>query len=110
MVVAIKNDIRWFEIAVQHALRMRVMDRLCDGARVCCGALRGEWSVADHLGECPPLHEIHGKVMVAVPFPGLMDADNVRMLQMSGGFRLAAKTQHILFAGELPCQNHFERN
>ena len=48
--------------------------------------------------------------MLAVMDTHVMDGDDVRMLEQSGGGNLTAEPLNDLLARELPRQNHFQRN
>jgi hypothetical protein len=48
--------------------------------------------------------------VLSIGLAGLVNADDIPVLKMSGGFRFASEPQHLLLARELPGQQHFQRN
>src|SRR6185503_14306036 len=104
------HDVRRLEIAVQHPLRMRVVNRLRNLARVPRRALRRQRTIANNVSERASPDVIHREVMMTIPLAGLVNADNVWMLKVSGGLGFAAEPKHFLFARELPRENHLQRD
>src|SRR6185503_1946585 len=107
-VLRIDDDIRWLEIAVQHALRVRIMNCLRNLACIFRRTLCRQWTIVNNVRERPSLDVIHREVMMSIALTRFVDANNVRMLQMRGGFGLAAEPEHFLFARELPRENHLQ--
>src|SRR5688572_23365047 len=64
----------------------------------------------ENVGQRPTLNEVHREVMVPIKLAGLVNANDIRVLQVCGGLRFAAEAEHLLFAGKLPRQDHLQRD
>src|SRR5262245_51520686 len=95
-----------FDIAVEDALGVGVMDGFGDGFDVLSGAPGREGLRADKLGEVLALDVIHGEVGLAFEQADFVDGDDVRVLEKTGGGGFGAEALGGLFSGEL--LNHFD--
>src|SRR5262245_59616765 len=64
--------------------------------------------VAHQVGEAAALDEVHGEIELSLMLADLVDGDNVRVLEVSGGTGLGVKALQVLLAGELPRKDHLE--
>ena len=106
----VQEDVRGFEVAVQHALAVRVVDGLGDLLDQYACLARGQWAIAHQLGQSLALDVIHREEGIALVLAHFVDGDDVGMLQARGGFGLRAKARYFRGAGEFARQNHFQRH
>ena len=62
------------------------------------------------MGQVFAGNEIHREVMLAVALPDFVNADDVRMPQAAGRFRLALKSPHVMGRSQPAGQNHLHRH
>ena len=79
-------------------------------AQVGGGLLRRQWTLTQAGRKGTPLHKFHGQIVLALDLTDVMDGHNVGMTQSGGRPCLALEALHGLFAGELPKEQHFERD
>ena len=76
--VALDEDVRRRQVAVDDALRVRVVERLADGRRVRGGlAPRQRQPMEGRAGEAPPVDELHDEKRLRVRLDVVVDADDV---------------------------------
>jgi hypothetical protein len=107
----VQEDVSGLEVAVEDAATVRVMhgpghggDEARDGVR---GGPVGHASVQRR--ERPPLDELHGEVVLSLVLADLVNGDDVRVVELGGRLRLAAKSVHLVCGGELSGEDHLQR-
>lgn len=85
-----REDVFRFDVAVNDAVLVRVVQSVGDFARDADGTVDGELALAlNALTERLAFHERHREVQSAVDGAGVEDAENVRMLQARSKHDLA---------------------
>ena len=110
LVVGVDEHIRWFEVAVQDALLMRVVDRFGNGLEILSRAPGRQRNVPHQGGQTGAIHEIHREIVLAGVDPDFMDRDDVRMVQHRRRRGLGAKTLHERLGRELAGEDHLHRH
>ncbi len=64
--------------------------------------------LAQHVGQGSPFHQPHAEIRPAVLFAGVVDSDDVRMVEEGGGTGLGLEAGQVLRRGELAAQDHLE--
>ena len=95
---------------MQNAALVRVGHGGGDGLQEFGGAARGERTVAQQHREVAALDVFHREVLLAFVFSDLVDADDIRMTQAGGGFRLGAEASHLLRRGQRGLKHPLHRH
>jgi hypothetical protein len=91
LICGVDQDVRRFEIAVEHAVLVCVFDRSSDAPDVGRGAFRRQRLFAHQFAKAGAFHIVHRKKRLAHMFTDFMNRHDVRMLQSCRGARLGAK-------------------
>jgi hypothetical protein len=91
LISPINQDILRFEIAMNDASLVSIVDSTGNLLNVHRRILSRERRVANNLLQISPLHIVHGEVMLTLAFPDLVDGHDVGMLELSRRFRLSTK-------------------
>jgi hypothetical protein len=108
--IEIDEHVRRLQVSMENAVLMRIMDRLGHGLDMLHGALRWQRLLAHAATRGPGLPHTPSKVMLAVFLADLVNADDVRVVQIAGGFRLCAEAAHELGIVEPRMKNHLHRH
>ncbi len=90
-----------------------VLVRVVDGARDRGDKARGRaWlhELAGFFPERPAVRELHAVERMSFAFAGLVNWQDVRMIEARDGFRFRAKTFHHPGRSRLFCEDHFYRD
>ena len=87
------------QVAMQGAALMGEVDRLGDDLDVTRRPLRRERPLRDEGRQVAAVDQVHREVVLALMLADLVDRDDIRVLQVGGGFRLAEKSSDLLRAG-----------
>ena len=89
-----EEHVRRLDVAVDHALAMRIVERVEDLAHQSDRIGRLEpLAPLEVLPEVAPGHVLHRDERRAVVLVEVVDRDDVRMIEASGGLRLAAESR-----------------
>ena len=110
LVERINEHVGRFEVAVQHAALMGIVDGLCDLFYVPRRLFGRQRSCAYEIGKIVPLDEIHREIGLAFRLAHFVDTDDVRMLETRRCLRLRTEPFDRRPAGELTGQDHLERH
>src|SRR5204863_83991 len=99
-----------FEVAVQHAALVGIVDGLRDLLHVARGPSGRQRPRAHKVGKIVPLNEIHCEIGLAFPFTYFVDTDDVWMLETRRCLRFGTEPFDGSPAGELAGQDHLERH
>ena len=110
LIVFINDNIGRFEVAVQDAVLMRVMNGSGNGFDVGGRTLRGQWTIPHDLGQRPTGHIVHREEVLAVVFADLVDGHNVRMLQTRNGLGFGLKAFDFGGSGQQARLDHLQRH
>ena len=102
----IDQDIGRFEVAVQNALLMGILNRFGQGLEIGRRPLGGEGASGLQLGKVGAFHKIHGKVADSLVLADLVNGHNVGVLQSGGRGGLGAEPADVFRAGELTGRKH----
>src|SRR5262245_59840971 len=62
------------------------------------------------VGQRSPVNQLHAEVMLAAVLADFIDRNDVRMIKPGGRFGFGVKTLYGGRRGQLPRENHFERD
>jgi len=91
LIVRVDEHVGGFQVAVQDASFVRVMNRVRDGLDVSRRAFGRQRLAVDEFCEVRPVHIIHNQKMLVVVDADFVNGDDVRMLQTPCRHRLNAK-------------------
>src|SRR5687767_15368956 len=107
LVELIDNNVGRFEVAVQDAAFVRIIDRFSNDLDVANRAAEpvavAQFAIRVDPGETLALNKIHGEERLAVVRAYFVDGNDVRVLQTGSGRRFSAKTLRHVFSG-LPAE------
>ena len=104
----VDEDIRRFEVAVEDALLVGVVNGLGDRPGVAGGLAGGQRFAGQHLGEVLALDKVHREKRLAVHLADLVDGDDAGVMEMRRGLGLALEAFDDFGAGPLAEQEHLE--
>ena len=108
--VPVEQDVRWFQVTVDHSVPVGVLDGLGDAANQ-FGRLWGtQRSFGQALGEALSFDETHRKVVLALVLSDLDDRHDSGMVKVGGGLGLSVETYDVGLVGKLSGEDHLERN
>ncbi len=83
VVVLREHDVRWLDVAVDHAARVRVVQRLGAFVHDADHVIEPQQIVGTAIGRqrARTVHVFHHHVAMAILFTGIVDGQDVRMLQ-----------------------------
>jgi hypothetical protein len=110
LVEAVDEHVGGLQVAVQRPLLMGVLDGIGQGAHVVGGAHGRERALADQGRQALPFDEIHREKALALVLADFVDGDDVWVLQSRRRFGFGAEARHVVLAGQLPRQDHLERD
>src|SRR5262249_12932732 len=95
-------------------MKNAVLMRVVHGARDLRHQLRclpnRHWRVSDHFVKLAALDQLHAEVALAIALAHLVDRNDARMLEVSGGFGFPAEALQMSFRGPRAAANHFKRD
>src|SRR5262249_7614701 len=101
-------DVCWFEITMQHALLMGVVDGFRDFLQTFGGPSRRQRIFSKGFCECSAGHVFHGQKWLTSNFTSLVQNYDVWMMQSRHSLNLAQKTMPFIIRS-VPT-DHFERH
>jgi hypothetical protein len=102
----VEQDVRRFEIAVDDAAPVRIIQRGGDLPGQLDHAVRRKPPAAQQVIEAAAFHQAHDQVAVRIDAPKIVHGDDVRMLQPGGQLRFVLKTGHEFgFFGQVGREN-----
>jgi hypothetical protein len=104
----VDDDVGRFEIAMEDAVPVSVMDRLGDGLDVPGRHSRRDGPVAHDLAQRPAGHVVHREERLTLVLAHLVNGYDVRVLQRGSGLGLGAEPTHELGPRERGADHHFE--
>ena len=108
LVEGVDEHVGRFEVAVQHAALVSIVDGLRDLLHVARGPSGRQRPRAHKVGKIVALNEIHREVGLAFHFAYFVDTDDVRMLETRRCLRFGTEPFDGRPAGELAGQDHLE--
>lgn len=87
----VDEDVRGFQVAVQHALAVCMGDGAADRDQEAGGIAWGERSVDEPAGQIGPFDVPHCEVRSAIEVSDFVEVDDVRVVEAGGRFGLGAK-------------------
>ncbi len=96
------------EVAVEDAVLMGVVDGPADEGETAGRVARFHRAVGQHAGQGPTLHQRHGEVGPAVALAGVVDGDDVGMVEEGGGADFRLEAGKVFRRGELAAQDHLQ--
>ena len=108
-VVAVEQNVRWLEIAVQDAALVGEMDGPGDGYQLSNrSALHHQvGGTLPNRGETTRVGELHRKIGQPAVFADLVDGQDIGVIEIGGGFGFRAESLHVRGRGQLAGQDHF---
>ena len=110
LALRVEEDVVRLEVAVQHAVLVRVVDGARDLREQAGGGFRRQPALTHPRRERAALDEPHGKEMPAVVMPDLEDGDDVRMLEPRRRLGLGAETLDHPGRGQFAGGDDLERD
>jgi hypothetical protein len=109
LILFVDQDVRGFEVSMQHALRVRVLHCFGDGFQVRGRFARWQRLIANQLREVASFDQVHGEKWLAGMFADFVDGDDARVLQVRGGFSFRAEAFQLSRIGQVAAQDHLDR-
>ena len=109
-VLCVEEDVRGLEIAVQHTVLVRKVNRLGHRPHTLRGTLRGEWSLAQPRTQAAARHEVHAVEVMPLVLTDFMDGHDAGMLQARRRCRLGAKARDVLGPRQRAGADEFDRH
>ncbi len=106
----VDEDVGRFQITMNDALLMRVVDGRRNFPEMTRRRSRGQGTAARDIRETLSFDEIHREVVLAFVFTDVVDGDDVRVAQAGRSFGLGAEAFHKRVAGEAPKEQHLHGN
>ena len=110
LVVRIEQHVGRFEIAVENALGVRVVDRFRDAHHATRSAGGRQRSGAHHLRQRRPFDQCHREERLPIDHPCVVDRHNVGMSQAPRCCRLGVQTPLPLLTCERAAQQNLQRH
>ena len=110
LVVAVNHHVGGLEVAVQNALRMRIVYRLGGQPYVARGLSGRQSAIAHELSQVLAFDIIHREEVLAGVDADLVDGHDVRMLQNRGGRGFGLKAPHGGLRGKLAPEHQLQRD
>ncbi len=95
---------------MEDSLAVGVLDALRDRRHDPRRPLHAHRPALHERRQIAALHEIHREVGAPLVLPGLVDSDNVGMLESRDGGRLDAKPLGLVGTRPFPAENHLDGN
>ena len=106
----VEQDIRRLQIAVDHTFVVRIFDRIGHLADQLGRLAWRQRAVRDLRRQACPLHEPHAEEVLTVVLADLVDRHDAGMIEIGSGFGFQVEALDLVFARELPGQDHLERD
>jgi len=105
-VEGVEQHVRGFEVAVQDAAFVGVLNRLGDCLDA-GGRVSGRHGIVPHrLCQVAAFDVVHREVLLALVFADFMDGDDIWMPQTGRGFGFRTEPLHRFIAGKMSGQDH----
>ena len=108
LAAGVQKDVCRLDVAVQHAVLVRVVHGPRDFGQQFGGLARGQRLAAKAPGEVRPIHEPHREVVLPLVLSHVEHRDDVRMIQPCDCLRLAIEALDKIARREGPGQKHLE--
>ncbi len=95
----VNEHVGWLDVAVEHPLAMRMIDRVCQVAKGPGGRGRIEPMLVPIPVQRPPAHEMEGHPASSVRKPGVVHGHDVGVVEPGGRSSLAEEPLHHPFVG-----------
>jgi hypothetical protein len=117
----VQQDVRGFQVAVEHAVRVGVVHGVCElthelqvRPQTMCGSLGALLALIltarQHFTEVLARDQLHGEEGAAAVGSDVEDPHDVRVMQASLRFRAEQKAAQLRFSGEIRLDQAFERH
>ena len=106
LVVAVEEDVRRLQVAVDDAVGVQMLDRPGDDAHQPHDRVEGKRLAGDPLGQALAFDVFHGEVVLAVVLADVVDLRDVGVSQAGGGPGLDLKAADVLRRGQMRGQDH----
>ena len=110
LVEGIEQHVRWFEVAVERAALVRILNGLGDKAHVLRRLGGGQRFFADERGQVLSLDIFHREVVLTIVLAHLVDGHDVGVMQIGRRLGLRQEALQRGGIGQLARQNHFYRH
>ena len=110
LALAIEEDVRGLQVAVEDASLVRVMDGAGDIGQQPRGraGVGGEFGQA--IGEATAVDQLHAEIAVVAVGAHLMDGDDIGVVERGDGLGLEPEPPAVVVAGQPAGQDHLERH
>src|SRR5262245_40836340 len=95
--IFIEQDVPWFDVSMQNAVFMCVMNCARHFGNKFHRAPDRQRHTSHYFVKLAAFDEVHAEVALTIALAHLVDGDDARMLQACSGFRFSAKTLQMRF-------------